>query len=195
MKKICSLVLSVLLLAACKKEKATRPGTPVPHPLMQYLDLHDQSIGFGQVKLVDINSDGSDDLLVSTLLVGDPILERDRRQYYISSGTQSRLLMDGNSQSPILGKDDEIKLQHPGYNWFEVNSLLLAEKIVPMTGNPFWQGNWKAVSHKYLPVQIKKNGDIYNGWIEISFDTASEKVILHRAAVCTEADKTVKAGF
>jgi len=195
MKKIYSLALAVLLLAACKKEKTTQPETPVPHPVMQYLDLHDESIGFSQIKIIDINNDGTNDFLVSTLLVGDPILQRDRRQYYISSGTQSRLLMDGNNQSPVLIKNEEIKLQHPGYGWFEVNSLLLAEKIVPMIGNPFWQGNWKAVSHKYLPVQVKKNGNIYNGWVELSFDMVQEKIVLHKTAVCTEAGKTIKAGL
>jgi len=195
MKKICSIALAVLLLAACKKERTSQPEISVPHPVMQYLDLHDESIGFGQVKIIDINNDGTDDFLVSTLLVGDPILERDRRQYYISSGTTSRILQNTNSESPILTRNDEIKLQHPGYEWFEVNSLLLAEKIIPMIGNPFWQGSWKNVSHKYLPVQLKKNGSVYNGWVELSFDMVQERIVLHKAAICTEAGKPIKAGF
>lgn len=192
MKKTFTLALAVLLLAACKK---TKPVQPFPHPVMQYLDLHDESIGFGQIKKIDINSDGSDDFLVSTLLVGDPILERDRRQYYISSSTESRLLQDGNNQSPMLNKGDQVMLQHPGYNWLEVTSLLLAEKIIPMIGIPSWQGTWKQANHHYLPVQVKKNGNIFHGWIELSFNTALEKITLHKAAICTEAGNTVKAGF
>lgn len=193
MKKVLSLALAVLLLAACKKPKPSQPG--FPHPQMQSLDLHDESIRFGQIKKIDINSDGIDDFLVSTLLVGDPVLERDRRQYYISSSTESRFLQDGNNQSPILNKGDQIMLQHPGYGWFEVTSLLLAEKIVPMIGNPFWQGAWKQANQHYLPVQVKKNGSIFNGWIALSFDTMQEKIILHKAAICTEAGRTIKAGF
>ncbi|HMU11515.1 MAG TPA: lipoprotein [Ferruginibacter sp.] len=193
MKKILIPALAVLLLAACKKTTITPP--PTPHPQMQYLHLHDESIRFGQIKKIDINSDGTDDFLVSTLLVGDPILERDRRQYYISSSTESRFLQDGNNQSPILNKGDQVMLQHPGYGWFEVTSLLLAEKIVPMIGNSFWQGAWKQANQHYLPVQVKKNGSIFNGWIALSFDTMQEKIILHKAAICTEAGKTIKAGF
>ncbi len=193
MKKILIPALAVLLLAACKKTTITPP--PTPHPQMQYLHLHDESIRFGQIKKIDINSDGTDDFLVSTLLVGDPILERDRRQYYISSSTESRFLQDGTNQSPVLNKGDQVMLQHPGYNWLEVTSLLLAEKIVPVIGNPFWQGAWKQATHHYLPVQVKKNGSIFNGWIELSFTTTLEEMILHKAAICTEAGKTIKAGF
>lgn len=195
MKKILIPALAVLLLAACKKTEITQPPVPVPHPLMQYLDLHNESIRFGQIKKIDINNDGTDDFLVSTLLVGDPILERDRRQYYISSSTESRFLQDGTNQSPVLNKGDQVMLQHTGYNWLEVTSLLLAEKIVPMTGNPSWQGAWKQANHHYLPVQVKKNGNIFHGWIELSFNTTLEEIVLHKAAICTDAGKTIKAGF
>lgn len=193
MKKICSLALAVLILSACRKDP--QPQTPVDHPVMQYLNLQDESITFGKIKKIDINSDGTDDFLVSTLLVGDPILKRDRRQYYVSSGTESRLLNDFNDQSPVLNKGDQVMLQHPAYLWLEVSSILLAEKIIPETGASFWQGTWKQAIRKYLPVQVKKNGDIYNGWMEISFDMALEKIILHRAAISTEPGKTVRAGF
>jgi hypothetical protein len=53
----------------------------------------------------------------------------------------------------------------------------------------------KLANHKYLPVYLKKNGHVYFGWIELSFDTIAEKIILHRAALCTEAGQKIKAGL
>ena len=185
----------VLFLAACKKDKPAVQVPTTPHPLMQYLDLHDEPISFGGVKMIDINGDGTNDFLFSTLLVGDPVLERDRRQFYISSSTTSHLLVDGNDQSPVLAANAEIKLQHDGYQWFEVVSLLLAEKIIPVNGTNFWQGAWKDVQHKFIALQVKKNGNIYNGWIEITFSTTAERIILHRGAISTEPGKTVRAGL
>lgn len=192
MKKQILVSMAVLTLAACKKTETVLPQEP--HPVMQYLDLQNSTISFGQIKKIDVNSDGTDDFLVSTLLVGDPILERDRRQYYISSSTESRFLQNANNQSPVLNRGEQIMAHHPGYNWFKVTSILLSEKIIPMVGNPFWQGSWKQANHQYLPVQVKKNGSIFHGWIELSFDTAQEKLTLHKAALSSEANKTIKAG-
>lgn len=194
MKTLSTLLLAVTLLAACKKSESPQPVSPTPQPVMQYLNLQDATVGFGQLKKIDINSDGTDDFLASTLLVGDPILRRDRRMYFISSAVNVRMLQDANNQSPVLNKNEEIKLQHTGYGWFEVTSQLLAEKIIPETGASFWQGNWRQAIHQYLPVQLQKNGNLYHGWIELSFDMQQEKLILHKAAISTEAGKTIRAG-
>jgi len=45
-----------------------------------------------------------------------------------------------------------------------------------------------------LPIQIERNGRLYNGWIELSFSTANEKLILHKAAISVEEGRTVRAG-
>ena len=58
----------------------------------------------------------------------------------------------------------------------------------------FWDGLWKNANHKYQPVQIKKEGKPYFGWIELSFDKGTEVVILHKAAISKEPYKAVKAG-
>ena len=49
--------------------------------------------------------------------------------------------------------------------------------------------------HKYLPVQLNKNNKLYNGWIELSFDSAASKLVLHKAAFSAEENKDVKAGY
>jgi hypothetical protein len=43
-------------------------------------------------------------------------------------------------------------------------------------------------------VQVKKGGQAFLGWIEMSFDKEAEKLILHKAALSTIANKEIKAG-
>src|SRR5439155_20250618 len=97
-------------------------------------------------------------------------------------------------ESPMLQKGDSIALSHPGYNLWEISSIVLAEKIIDNNGN-HWEGLWKNADHQYLPVQVEKNNKLYHGWIELSFDTTREVMILHKSAISTEENKTVKAGI
>ena len=95
----------------------------------------------------------------------------------------------------MLSRGEEVRAQYPSYDWYEVSAIVLAEKITPVNGEPYWQGPWKNVAHKFLPVMIRKEDKSYYGWIELSFDTAAEKMILHRVAICTEANREVKTGW
>ena len=61
-------------------------------------------------------------------------------------------------------------------------------------GREYWEGKWKTRSHKYLPLQIQKNGKRYNGWVELSCDTGSQKTILHKAAISKKEESAVRAG-
>jgi hypothetical protein len=125
----------------------------------------------------------------------DPVLQQGRLQFCAFSMTDTYLLNDANDQSAVLNKTDQISDQHSGYQWFDLSAIVLAEKIVPVSGTSFWEGNWKLADHKFLPVYINKNGNVYYGWIELSFDPLAEKMILHRAALCTEAGEKIKAGL
>jgi hypothetical protein len=107
---------------------------------------------------------------------------------------KTNLLVDGEEQTPVKNRNEKIGSVHEGYNWFEISAIVLAEKITPVLGDVNWQGPWKNVVHKYLPVQLDKNGKLYNGWIEVSFDTTKEKLVLHRCGISKEADKSVLAG-
>jgi hypothetical protein len=127
-------------------------------------------------------------------LVGDPVLQRDRKQFVVNSGIKRNLLNDANDQSPVLNKMDTISKKQQGYLWWQISSIVLAEKISTDSGSS-WEGLWKNASHNYLPIQVEKNGRLYHGWIELSFSTTGEKLVLHRAAISSEEEKTVKAGY
>ena len=184
----------ILLLASCQKDDES-PGNSVPPPAMIYTNLQDAEIIFGGGKGLDIDGNGSVDFAFHTLYVGDALLKRDRKQYYITSGIGRNLLNDANDQSPVLNKGDKVMPTHPGYDWWQVSAILLAEKIIPEDAIEFWQGNWKNASRKYMPVQVLKDQKPYHGWIELSFDTNNEKLILHKAALCTLPDVEVRAGY
>jgi hypothetical protein len=194
MKKILVLLLPVLLIA-CEKEICFRP-LPPGNPQMRYTNLGNASVNFTRHESVNLDGDNVVDLLFSTMLVGDPVLRRDRRQYYVNAEFNVFLLTNNQEQTPVLNYGDAITINdHPGYHWFNASSVLLAEKIVEETGASHWEGNWKNANHKFIPVQLRKNNLRYNGWVEASFKTGTEELILHRAAVATEAGKTAIAGL
>jgi hypothetical protein len=192
------LILFVLaVLFGCKKVNPvnSEPLPPSPtHPVMVYNDLRSAEVKYGQYKYLDLDNDGSFDLLFNVTLLGDPILQRDRLQFYANSGKERNLLNDAQDQSPVLNSMDPISKTHPGYTWYEISAILLAEKIITFNGN-YWDGLWKNVSHKFLPVQIQKNDKLYHGWVELSFDTIKQTLILHKSGISTEEDKEVKAGY
>jgi hypothetical protein len=197
MKKYLLLLLPILFMACEKKNRAVQPiPIPVSPPQMQYTDLNNTPVRFGQWQMVNPDGDNITDLLFSTVLIGDPVLRRDRRQYFVSAGFDVFLLTDANEQTPLFNSGDKITIANtPGYNWFNASSVVLAEKIIEETGPDRWEGNWKNANHKYLAIQLKKGDLHYNGWVELSFKTDTEELVLHRAAMTTEPGKTITAGY
>ena len=63
-----------------------------------------------------------------------------------------------------------------------------------MNQPPFWQGRWSEADHKYLPIQIDKEGKLFMGWIEISMNKATETLTLHRTAISQVPNRAVLAG-
>lgn len=177
--------------ACSKKDRSPYHG----HPSMRYTDLRDAEVKLNQPFLLDINADGIRDFSFSTLLVGDPVLERDRLQFYASSGIHTSLLNDASDESPVLHKGELISSIHTGYLWWELSSIVLAEKITSTYGSVHWEGRWMNAFHRYLPVRVNKSGETYFGWVEISMDTTQGKLILHRSAIGMEAGKPVRAGY
>jgi hypothetical protein len=193
--KLASAVLFIFVLSiSCRKEPC-KNDPPAAHPDMQYHDLKDIVIRFNQHKMLDLDGDHNSDLLFSTMLVGDPVLQRDRRQYSVSADLNVNLSINNSEETMMLTKDAVVTIRNfEGYNWWNGNTAVLAEKIIERSGNEYWQGNWKNSSHQYLPVQVMKNNLRYNGWVELSFDTNDGYVTLHRSALCKEAEKEIKAG-
>lgn len=194
MKRFLGLLLPVLLLTACDDKNIILPPTQI-HPQMHYTELNNVTIKFGQLKSLDIDGDNTKDLLFSTVLVADPITRVDKKRYFVTASFDVFSLVNEQEETPVLNSGDAITINnHPGFNWYNASSLVLAEKIIEETGPAHWEGNWKNANHNFFPVQVRKNNLLYNGWAEVSFKMDSEELILHRAAVAVEAGKDVKAG-
>ena len=164
------------------------------HPPMHYTYLNDLEVKAMEYSHLDIDGNGTADFTFHTLLVGDPVLKQDRRQFRVGSKIETNLLSNKVDESPRLVKGERIALRHEGYDWYEISSVLLTEKVIPVDGNIFWKGLWKSANHHFLPVQLVKAGKVFNGWIELSFSTDTERLILHRAAICLDANAPIKAG-
>jgi hypothetical protein len=42
---------------------------------------------------------------------------------------------------------------------------------------------------------MEKSNKLYHGWVEQSFNTVEEKLILHKATISIEEEKSVQAGI
>lgn len=189
-------LLAVLgVITACKKAKPINPGPPPgSHPAMSYVDLEGDAVSFNNYKILDLDKNGQYDIVFSTMLVGDPIYQVDKRQWLVNSSFNTSLPVK-NETIPVMNYGDSIPVKKfSGYEWYNASGIVLAQQIISFTQNPYWVGEWKAASHQYLPIQLKINNNLFNGWIEISFSSADEKVLLHKAAVCLEANMGIIAG-
>ncbi|HEY1115358.1 MAG TPA: hypothetical protein VGE66_17420 [Chitinophagaceae bacterium] len=194
MNKLLTLALGLFLLSSCEKSPVGEEPPVDNHPRMQYTDLQNFEVKPGTFKRVDLDGNGTNDLLFKTLLVGDALGQRDRLQFYAHTGIGIYQPVNELEEVPQLSTGEAVKVQFPGYTWYEITAIVLAEKITPVSGSVHWEGPWKAASHKFLPVMVEREGKAYYGWVELSFDTASEKMTLHRAAISTEAGREVIAG-
>jgi len=189
--KIIVFATALLMLVSCKKTPVT---DPVVQPDLKYIPLNDFELTAGKWKVVDVDEDGKADFHFETLLVGDPILQQDKLQFYAGSGIEDYLLNNEYEETPCLNKNDLIGRQNPGFEWNQISALILAEKVTGMTGPSFWRGNWKDASHRFLPIRINREGKEFLGWIELSFHTETGKLILHRAALSIKPGVDIKAG-
>jgi hypothetical protein len=189
-------VITVLTLVSCKKEKK-HPSIPTtPTIEMEYFNLNNTEIkGNANALSIDVTHDGRSDILFSTLLVGDPIYQVDKFQFLISTDIGINLPVNVSEEVPVMNNSEPIAPEDfNGFHWFELSTILLVQKIISFNEPPVWDGHWKNAVHKYLPYQVVENNKLYNGWIELTVDTAGEKVIVHKAAISKEPGKIVKAG-
>jgi hypothetical protein len=191
---LCFFLVSITAVS-CTKEKP--PVITEPSPVMKYVDLRNSAVTPHKHYALDLDGNGTIDLYFSTTLIGDPIQKQDRLDYEVTSAVFANLQVIDNSEiGKRMNKGDVIsRIAAEGFMWYDITHLVLAEKVTGEIGAPFWQGGWKDASHHYLPVQLIKNGHAFHGWVELSMDTSNENLILHKAAISTEAEKEVKAGY
>jgi hypothetical protein len=183
------------LMAACTKKS---PEVPVPQPPVEmvYTDLNNYQVEYRQRGLtIDVNNDGRSDLFFGVQLVGDQINKIDKRQYVAFSSLFTALPVNSNDQVMPMNSNDMIPLNNfNGNNWYEATEIILIERNEFENGTIVWRGNWLDSERKYLPFQYWDNNKRYNGWVELTADQNSERLILHRMAISKHPEKEIKAG-
>jgi hypothetical protein len=53
----------------------------------------------------------------------------------------------------------------------------------------------KETVDKHLPLQIRNNSRICNGWVDLTIEKAGEKLVLHATVISIEPYKNVEAGY
>ena len=188
-------VVAIFGLSSCNKTTDPAPAPPVQG--MDVTELGNREIKYNTGSIVlDLNKDNKLDLVFGVLLVGDPISKIDKRQFTVVSGLETKLPVNEGEETPVLVKNDTVFNDNfRGYNWFEASSITLIERLETVGGGITWRGNWKDISRSYLPVQVMKNQQRFNGWVEISTNIAKEAIILHRAAISKIPEKNILAGL
>jgi hypothetical protein len=181
------LLMTIVINTGCHKSSEH-------NPVMLYTNLNDEEINEQSHKALDFNNDGKSDLSFTTKFIGDPSQNRAIFQYLVMPlSNNTSLLVNDQGESPILKKGDQIAATFTGCIWYPNASVSLVQKIFEQTGS-YWYGLWHHVSHQYLAIRVIANGEPYYGWVELSIDTDAEKLVLHKMAICTEANVAVMAG-
>jgi hypothetical protein len=186
-------LVMLLPVYACKKEKPQN----IPEPAMEYFTFNDNEIKAGAPAFfVDLNNDGRNDISFFTLLVGDALNQVDKLQFIVQSNIKVNLPVKPGEEIPLMKQGDLIPLtDFDSYQWFELSSIMLFQKITSFTQPPVWEGHWKDAVRKYIPYQLLDADKIYCGWLEVSADIPNERLLLHKAAISKEPNKIIKAGI
>lgn len=185
-------VALLCVLTACNKTPVTTPVLPAPKPEVNVISFNNREIKFNQSFAADLDHNGSNDFYVSTLHVGDAMLQRDYKRFFFGTSQSTDFPINASEEIPVLDKNAIIGSNtFYGYNWYSIASILAAQKVTT-SDREWWEGPWKDLFNKHLPLRIHSSGKLYYGWVEVSFDSGNEKLILHKAVISKQADVAVK---
>jgi hypothetical protein len=150
MKKMTLFFGVAIFLYACKKDHV---GTPlIPSVKMIYKNLSDSAVVFGRSASFDLDGNGEKDILFNTMLVGDPISQKDKKQWLVISSFNTNLPVNINENIPVLNLNDSIPYPCNIFsgipNWagmsfkFAGNHFNCVELSYPFTGLTVNQIKW-----------------------------------------------------
>ena len=173
MKRMTIALALVIFLSACTKTLVKpRPGSP----RVTYQHFSDSAVMFGRSASFDLDGNGEKDIHFATLLVGDPLSQQDKRQWLAVCSFNTSLPVNKDENIPVLNLNDLIPINDfSGYRWYNASGIVLSQKVIGMSAPAYWEGAWRDASHRFIPIQLRKNSLVYNGWVEISFDKLLEK--------------------
>jgi hypothetical protein len=155
------------------------------------------TLATGKFTIITVNLIGNEqpELLFDLYRVGDPIEKADKWMWTVVTGSRTYLAIDLQNEIPVLNSGNSIPVQNFGeYEWFPANEGNLMVRKESEDGSISWSGRWLNVAKKYIAVSPAQDGKRYNAWIEISTNSTTQSLILHRAGVSKIPDVAILAG-
>lgn len=189
--------LLMLLAVSCAKKKDDRipnPNPPAPAD-MTYNDLGNVTVTLNQMYPVDLDKDGVGDARFRVLASGSGSDGTVDDLYQLNPAPRHRVLLNEENRSPVYNLGDTIRFQNiAGYEWMALNVVEMAKRSVSANTPTRWEGNFTNVNRKYIAFQVSRYNSFYNAWIELTIDTAANRMILHKSGVSNISGRPVVAG-
>jgi hypothetical protein len=180
MKRLALLYLTFFSCISCQENAPSSA-------LISYVNLNDATASKAKSFSLDIDMDGDTEYLFTTVLTADAT--GDLRQFVVSPARENQVFEIARRVG-VLESGQEIA---PG-NPFDKNVQPMAVKRITNTATS-WSGDWKDVSNKYIGIRFKiRDKGYYYGWIRVSFDKETERIVIHDFAYKIAENSGIKAG-
>ena len=160
-------------------------GNPVDG--ITIINLGDSEVLYNQSQSIDVDGDGDIELSFVSVLAQEN--STNQLQFRVLPLGANRVFEAGG-RAVMLNEGQEIA---PG-NPFEKNVAPLVAKV-ESNGSVTWQGDWLNANNHYVGFQIQlTDGGVRYGWVRLSFNQASEKLIIHEVAYRYKSNTGLRAG-
>lgn len=157
-----------------------------------YKNMGDVEIAFNKSISCDVDDDGINDFTIGSQKIISTSEQSTNNRYFFTGSFRLYSPIDNMEQTRLLSVGDIVSENNfPTYEWFNSSKIILVEKVIPLSGNIFWKGEWRDVSHMFMAFAVEKNEKRYYGWLELSFSKEKEAVILHRSAISSQAETSI----
>ncbi len=183
MKQILSVMACViaLTLTSCREDE------PSPFSEIIYTNLGNRTVAYNQSQTIDLDNEGQPELSFSVMLAQENGINQLQYRVYA---------LRANKVFEVAGralKMSEGQMIEPG-NPFDKNVAPLVTRL-ESNGSITWQGDWLEANRGYLGFQFQlADGETRYGWVRMSFDRTTEKLILHDVAYNQRPQNGLAAG-
>lgn len=174
-------ITGMLWLSSCEEDSA------VPAEAIVYVNLNDRAVAYNQSQTIDLDGEGQPELSFSAILAQENGTNQLQYRVYPLRANQ---VFEVAGRALKLVSGQEIA---PG-NPFDKNVAPMVTRI-EQNQAVAWQGDWLDANRNYLGFSVQlQDGLRRYGWVRISFDRVSEKLILHDAAYQQQPQRALVAG-
>ena len=143
------------------------------------------AFGFGNSFSLDVDMDGKDDFMFSTVIVNE------------ETGIHTKYVVNALNDNEVLSVDGSTAINENGMDVAELGNVSWsneASEIIEQLENGSWSGTWSGDRDQYIGIKLVKNGKSYNGWVKVSIDQANAKAYVEGYALHRSPNGTIAAG-